>query len=314
MTSRLKLSSVLLGAGVAAVTAALTTRWTMAQRLRWRWVRQQRGTTALITGASSGLGEMFAHRLAAAGYHLILVARRADRLQTLARALTQHHQIYAEALPADLSKPDDVARVVARLSTQPDLSLLINNAGFGLTGAFARNAIEPQLDMVQVHIETTMRLCRAALPTFFARGVGGIINVSSIMAFLPLPGTVTYAATKAYLNRFSETLQVEVQRQGVVVQALCPGYTHTEFHATPDLRHFKKSDWPAWMWTNADVVVEESLATLGNGDVLCIPGVLNQALVGLVQVPGLADLFKASPLFKAAARRRLLPPAETAPQ
>lgn len=235
--------------------------------------------TAYITGASAGLGAEFARQLAARGYHLVLVARRLERLETLAAELAQKHNIRAEAFAADLANADDVARLAERLARDEDLALLVNNAGFGLGGPFAEAEIERQAEMLQVHVSAAMRLIRAALPGMIARRAGNIINVSSLAAFIPRGGSAIYGASKAFLNSFSEALQMELQDTGVRVQALCPGFTYTEFHDVREVaQNFKRSEIPRFFWQNADEVVRASLAALGSERVIVIPGWRNHLL------------------------------------
>lgn len=228
--------------------------------------------TALITGASSGIGAAFARRLAAEGYDLVLVARREARLAALAAELQQRYPIRAEVLAADLAKPTDVERVEQRLAALSELSLLINNAGFGTAGFFSQSDLARELDMIQVHLTTSLRLSRAALPGLIARRRGAIINVSSSAAFFPTPGAATYCASKSYLNVFSEALQAELAGTGVRVQALCPGFTYTEFHDTPEYKDFDRARIPKFLWMTAEAVVSASLQALGQGQVICIPG------------------------------------------
>jgi hypothetical protein len=235
--------------------------------------------TAYITGASAGLGAEFARQLATRGYNLVLVARRLERLQTLAAELRQKHTIHAEAFAADLANAADVARLAERLAADEDLALLVNNAGFGLTGPFSDSDVERQLAMLQVHVSAAMRLTRAALPGMVARRAGNIINVSSLAAFIPRGGSATYGATKAFLNSFSEALQMEVKDSGVRVQALCPGFTYTEFHDVREVaQNFKRSEIPRFFWQTAEAVVRASLENLGRERVIVIPGWRNHLL------------------------------------
>ncbi|MBK8933238.1 MAG: SDR family oxidoreductase [Chloroflexi bacterium] len=234
---------------------------------------------ALITGASSGIGAAYARRLAQEGYSLVLVARREDRLAALAAELMRDYTITAEALPADLSQAADIARVEQRIA-KLDLSILVNNAGFGTNkGSLLASDLNEQLDMLNLHVMATMRLCRAALPGMIARERGAMINVSSISAFFPSPGDINYPASKAYMNTFSQALQAEVARHGIRVQALCPGFTHTEFHGTPAMTGFQKGRIPSVMWMTAEQVVDESLRSLERNRVICVPGRRNQLLV-----------------------------------
>lgn len=242
--------------------------------------------TALVTGASSGIGAEFARQLAAQGYDLLLVARREERLSALAAELRARHGIQAEALAADLSADADIARVEQRIAAHGQITLLVNNAGFNVPGPFTKIPFERALEMIQVHVVATMRLTRAALPGMVARGGGAIINVSSGAALVPLPGTATYNATKAYLNMLSECLALEVGRKGVVVQALCPGFTHTELTELEALKQAGIDRLPRWMWQTSDAVVAASLRALRQpGRVVVVPGLHNRALFGIATLP-----------------------------
>lgn len=236
------------------------------------------GRTALITGASSGIGEEFARQLAGHGWDLILVARRQDRLEQLAGELQAGNGIRATALPADLNDEAGVARVEACIASTEDLALLVNNAGFGLTGSFYKSDITRQVDMIRVHVVAAVRLARAAAAGMARRGQGAIVNVASIAAFVPLPGSVTYGATKAYLVQFSESLQMELRGTSVRVQALCPGFTYSGFHDTQEMGHFRRSSLPKILWMPAGPVVAASLRGLERGRVLVIPGPVNQLI------------------------------------
>ena len=239
-------------------------------------------STALITGASSGIGAAFARRLAQDGYNLILVARRREKLEALAAELAAAHGIRAEALAADLSQIAGIEEVEARIAAIGDgLDLLVNNAGFGTYARFPEVSAARHTDMINVHVTASVRLMRAALPGMLARGRGGIVNVASIAAFFPLPGNGSYAASKAYLVTLSESLQREVAGSGVRVQALCPGYTVTEFHDRPEYVGFDRAQVPSKMWMTADDVVDASLKALRRGRVLCIPGWKYRLIVAL---------------------------------
>ena len=234
---------------------------------------------ALVTGASSGMGEAFARRLASDGYHLTLVARRRERLEQLAAELRRQHCVEAEVLAADLACDADVERVARRAGELDRLNILVNGAGFGTVGAFAGVPEASQAEMVRLHAEAPVRLARAVLPGMLARKQGAIINISSVAAFFALPGNVTYCATKRFLNTFSEALSTEVAGCGVVVQALCPGFTTTEFHATQSFREngTGRPATPNFMWMPAEEVVRVSLNELGRG-VVCVPGSINRLI------------------------------------
>jgi short-subunit dehydrogenase len=191
--------------------------------------------TALITGASSGIGEAFARKLASLGYDLVLVVRRKERLDAIAGDLEGEHPITVEMLPGDLSKDGDISRIEQRIEALDTLTMLVNNAGFGTRDAFAGVGLEKSLAMIQVHVTASTRLVHAAIPGMIARRRGTLINVASPSAFVPLSNNTVYSATKSYLISFSECLLLEVADAGIKVQALCPGLTYTEFHDTDEL-------------------------------------------------------------------------------
>ncbi len=230
--------------------------------------------TALVTGASAGLGAEFARQLAAGGSGLILVARRKDRLEALAVELSGRYGVAVEVLPADLLTPDGVGLVEARAASCATLDLLVNNAGTGSPAAFVESDAAYLRGMVQVHASAAVSLARAALPGMIARGRGDVVNVASMAAFSPLSGPV-YGANKAFLVAFSMNLQAELAGTGVRVQALCPGMTHTEFH---DVIKMDTSRIPGFMWMDAPDVVRASLRALGRGRVICIPGWKNRLI------------------------------------
>jgi short-subunit dehydrogenase len=244
------------------------------------------GATAVVTGASSGIGEAFARRLAREGYNVVLVARRREKLDALAEDLKKRHAVNAQSVVADLSNEDDINRVADMLtefSEAGKLDLLINNAGFGTTGNFINQPMKDQNAMINLHVTATMRLTRAALPGMIKQHRGAIINVASIAGWFPLPGNVNYSATKRYIITFSEALQTEMMDSGVFVQALCPGFTYSEFHDTAPYRNsgFRRDSTPPFMWQTADQVVMASLNSLGSGDATVIPGIHNRALTSL---------------------------------
>lgn len=225
---------------------------------------------ALVTGASTGLGKVFATRLAAQGFDLLLVARDGDRLRRLGAELQEAHGASCEAWPADLVQDAEIERLLARVRAAPNLAMIVNNAGFGTMGTLARIDPVPQDAMVRLHTLAPMRLTQAALPGMIARKRGTIINVSSVASFTAGIGNVNYCATKAYLRVFSQALALEVGHSGVRVQALCPGFFYSEFH---DRLNFDRGRIPAWLWMSADYVVDTSLAQAARGgDTVCVPG------------------------------------------
>jgi short-subunit dehydrogenase len=221
---------------------------------------------ALVTGASSGIGEVFARKLFARGFDLILVARRRERLERLASELGG-----AEVLVADLAVDADLRRVEERITTEPNLEFLANNAGFGLQGRFWEAGLDCQDRMHRVHVIATLRLTHAAIAAMLPRARGSIINVSSVAAFLHNPFSVSYGATKAWINSFTEALYVELKSAGspIRIQALCPGFTLSEFH---DVLGIDRTAIPRSLWMSAEDVVETSLRGLEQDKVIVIPG------------------------------------------
>lgn len=242
--------------------------------------------TAVVTGASSGIGEAFVRELAKGRYDVVLVARREEKLCRLASELSQTYGVLAEVVVADLSTPEGVERVEEMMGQLDDLRLLVNNAGFGSYGPLMEMGLYKQLDMIHVHVNATMRLTRAALTKMhgYGRGFGGVINVSSIAGFFHGANSANYCATKAYINSFSQAIQEEVSTSGLFVQSLCPGYTYTEFHDSGEYDKFSRSDVPQWLWMRSDEVAQQSLAALGNGEVVFIPGWYNRVIVKMAQL------------------------------
>ena len=185
-------------------------------------------STALITGASSGIGRDLARVFAADGYNLVLVARRAAALQGLADELTRDYRIAASVIAADLAEPDATAQIVAQVSAAGTVvDVVVNNAGFGLQGTVAELPLERQLEMIQVNVTALTALSRSFLPSMLSRNRGGILNVGSTAAFQPGPLMAVYYATKAYVESFTEALAEEVSGTAVRVSCLCPGPTET---------------------------------------------------------------------------------------
>ncbi len=186
--------------------------------------------TACITGASSGIGAAFATKFAGQGYDLILTGRRKQRLDALADALSKNHNIDAEIIIAELSDDGQVDLLLSKVRTAKGLEVLVNNAGFARENSFHEEPLTTHEIMLKVHILVPVKLCHAVLPGMVARGKGALINVSSLAAFLPLPGQAMYSSTKAFLKSFTESIHLELLGTGVKVQVLCPGMTRTDFH------------------------------------------------------------------------------------
>jgi len=232
---------------------------------------------ALITGASSGIGREFARQLASRGYDLLLVARRRERLESVAMELAAAHGVRTEIVAADLATEPGLLEVEARIANRiPDL--LVNNAGFGSRGTFVGTAIGGQEEMHRLHVLATLRLTHAALTGMVSRGTGAIVNVSSVAGFMAAPGSVSYCATKHWMNVFTEGIWMELLegRSAVKIQALCPGFTVTEFH---DRIAFDRGAVPAALWLKAEFVVSESLRGLEKGTLFVIPDWRYKAIV-----------------------------------
>ena len=231
---------------------------------------------ALITGASSGIGAEFTRQLAEQGFDLILVARRRDRLETLSQNLSKNYHIKAEILIADLSKPEDIEKVTAKILDTDDLDILINNAGFGIKTPFIERENKQNADMINVHYTSPVMFCHAAIQGMKKRNRGVIINNASISAITR--SSVMYSSTKAALTIFSEILKSEVRGTGIYIQALCPGFTYSEFHDTDSMHGFSREFYSKMPWMSAEEVVTLSLNAVKNRDVLFIPGEENRVL------------------------------------
>jgi hypothetical protein len=235
-------------------------------------------TTALITGATAGIGAEFARQLAARGSDLVLVARDEARLRSLADELSARHRVRCEVLPADLTDRARLAEVESRLRdvTRP-VDVLVNNAGFGVNQLFVGGDLDAEQRMLDVLVTAVMRLTHAALPGMVGRGSGGVINVSSVAGFI---AGGSYSAAKSWTTVFSESVARQVSGTGVTVMALCPGFTHTEFHqrAEMDVSHL-----PDWMWLDATALVAAALHDFGRGRPISVPGLQYKALSTLAR-------------------------------
>lgn len=230
-------------------------------------------STALVTGASSGIGRAFATELAARGSDLVLVARRRERLEEVASELRARHGCAVEVLVADLADLEQVAAVEARLTEgDPPVDLLINNAGFGTGGRFVDLPIDREEDLIRVNCLAPVRLTHAALPGMVARRHGAVVNISSVSGEQPLPGWATYAATKAFVTNFTRSLASEMKGSGVRVMVVLPGFTHTEFQ---DHGNFGQHFIPGPFWMQPEEVASHALRALDRGQRETIPGVYN---------------------------------------
>ncbi|MEM9006020.1 MAG: SDR family oxidoreductase [Cyanobacteria bacterium P01_F01_bin.86] len=257
-------------------------------------------TTALITGASSGIGAVFAEKLALRGHDLVLVARSQDKLQTIADNLSQQHSIQATVIAQDLTLPHAGKTIFAQLESQGiAIDLLVNNAGFGTYGEFAQGELDNYLNMIQLNVVALTELTHHCLLGMRSRQSGSILNIGSTASFQAIPYFAVYAATKAFVLSFSEALWEECKPYGVKVLAVCPGPTQTEF--------FKVADFPSSLgsqvgknYTSPETVVEDALKALEEGHSNVVTGgFMNQILVNASRffpreflVKGVGQMFK----------------------
>jgi hypothetical protein len=236
-------------------------------------------TVAVITGASSGIGAVFARKLAGK-YDLLLIARRKDKLDALAADL-RAGGAQVELLVADLASEPGLTAAAARISAEERLGLLVNNAGFGSKGMFWEADLAEQEEMHRLHVLATVRLSHVALRKMVAQNAGAIVNVASVAAFVRRAGSASYAATKSWMTAFTEGLYIELQTAGsaVQVQALCPGFTWSEFHDR--LRIDRKTVAGEKFWLTAASVVDESLRALRTRKLFVVPGWRYKAVVGI---------------------------------
>lgn len=222
---------------------------------------------ALITGASSGIGRSYAEQLAAAGYDLVVVARRVDRLNELAAALKDAHGANVEVLPADLSEAADIRQVAERIASGTPLALVINNAGFATRGPLAMLDPEAFDSMLAVNITAVTHLSIAALKRMTADGAGAVINIASGTVFMQMPGNAGYGASKNYVTALTRHMQIETAGTNIRVQLLVPGVVATEFHSRMAVR----PQFPPHMVMSADDVVRASLRALDMNEPICFP-------------------------------------------
>ena len=240
--------------------------------------------TALITGATSGIGKAYAQELAARGMNLVIVARNLERLEALAGELNLDFGIEVEVLQADLSIRFDTDEVACRAAGE-DIDLVINNAGFGLKQEFIGGDLVAEQQLLDVLVTAVMRITHAALPGMVARNQGGIINVSSMAGWL---ASGTYSAAKSWVTTFSESLSTQLKDSRVNVMAVCPGFTRTDFFSRAEMT---ETTVPEWMWLEVSQVVTESLTDFAGGNAVSVPGLQYKSL-------GLAAQYLPRPLVR----------------
>jgi short-subunit dehydrogenase len=239
--------------------------------------------TALVTGASAGIGEAFARVCADHGHDVVLVARRREKLDALAAQLRERHGISTHVVVADLADRDASARLVDDLDARGlAIDLLVNNAGYAVARAYARSEWHEQERFLQVMVTAVCELTHRLLPAMMSRHYGRIVNVSSLSALLPgIPGHTLYAGAKAFLVRFSEALAVETRGHGIHVCAVCPGMTYTEFHDVTGTRTEVERAVPRFLWMDAETVAREGYDAVMAGRMVWVPGLANRTIARL---------------------------------
>jgi uncharacterized protein len=236
--------------------------------------------TALITGASSGIGEALAECFAKAGYNLVLVARSADKLKALGKQLAADHAIKTWVTPADLSLPDAAQKLAAAMQrAKRPIDVLVNSAGILHHGAFVDMPVQYHHAMIDLNITGLTTMIAHFAPAMIARGDGRILNVASIAAFQPIPSLATYAATKAYVLSLTESLSEEFKGTGVSVTALCPGITATNMFSGAKAESAQLANLPKFLIGDAKVVAQEGFDACMRGNTIKVPGAINQATI-----------------------------------
>ena len=241
--------------------------------------------TALITGGSSGIGEAFAEVLAGEGFDLVITARRRERLRAVQSRLRERYGSRVELIVEDLELPDAPARLCAELEARGlTIDVLVNNAGYGVPGSYLSSSWEVHARFLQIMVTAVAELTHRLLPGMIERQYGRIINVASLAGLVPSPaGHTLYAAAKAFLIKFSESLGHEVRRDGVLVTALCPGFTYSEFHDVTGTRAMMKR-MPGWMWMSAPAVARRGYDAVMSGESIVVTGRLNSVIATLVRI------------------------------
>jgi len=253
--------------------------------LYWRMAREGDGKTALVTGASAGIGKAFAELLAAKGYGLVLTARRRDRLDELASQLGTQHGVATHVIVADLAELDAPARIVDAVRAQDlHIDFLVNNAGYGVPGSYVKVSWPDHQRFIQIMMTAVCDLTYRLLPPMLERGWGRVINIASVAGMVPAPaGHTLYGASKAFVIRFSEALAAESAPKGVNVTAVSPGFTYSEFHDVTGTRQ-QMSSVPAMLWLNATDVAREGYDAVMRGDSLVVNGRVYRFLIWLIGV------------------------------
>ncbi|MET0272189.1 MAG: SDR family oxidoreductase [Phenylobacterium sp.] len=241
---------------------------------------------ALVTGASAGIGAAFARILASHGYDVALTARRGDRLEKLAEDIRLRSGVETLVIAADLAEPEGPGQVLDHLTAHGRVvDVLVNNAGYGLPGAYAETSWADQQAFLQVMLHAPCELAHRVLPGMVARRFGRIVNVASLAGLVPgAAGHTLYAATKGFLVKFSQSLHLETEGQGVHVTALCPGFTYSEFHDVNGTRAQVSASTPEWLWLGADEVAAAGYEAVEANRTICVPGAPNKAIAAVAKL------------------------------
>lgn len=243
------------------------------------------GRTALVTGASAGIGVALARVFAKNGFDLALTARREDRLKTVAAELTNRFGVRASVIAADLADPKSPRRLFNTLCERGVVvDALVNNAGYAVPQAFRRTSWATHAAFMQVMVQAPVELCHLFEPGMLERGYGRILNVASLAGLVPgARGHTLYGAAKSFVIKFSESLALEHEGDGVQVSVLCPGFTYSEFHDVANVRGLV-SKLPSYLWMDAEAVAEDGYEALMGGRLICVPGAVNRAIVSVARL------------------------------
>lgn len=236
--------------------------------------------TAVITGATSGIGAAYAARFAEEGYDVIITGRRKEKIEAFADRIRKEQGVNVEVVLAELSSKEMVQELVERINIRK-IEILVNNAGFGASRLYQDYNLEVMEQMAKVSVLTPMKLIRAVLPGMIERGSGTVINISSGNAFLVTPKSSVYSGTKAFLKNFTEGLHLDLMSTGIKVQVVCPGFTKTDFHSKMGMDKSKQKDKGLIKWMSPEKVVDISLRDLKKNKVVCIPGLYTKILIKL---------------------------------
>ncbi len=246
-------------------------------------ISRKAAKTALITGATSGIGKEFAYNLACRGYDLIITGRRKHEISYVASDLRKIYHVKVDVIIADLSSANDLQRLLKFIEKKEKIEILVNNAGYGLSERFIEDQINNQLKMLKVHVTAPLLLIHKVLPQMIRQRKGSIINVTSLAAYAPNSNNAMYTSTKCFLTNFTESLYMDLNRFGIRVQCLCPGFARTDFHRKITVKN-GLAGHPFSNWMDPSEVVRYSLHCLETGKILCIPGMANRMMAGIISI------------------------------